>query len=221
MESDGKNLPWLKFLQEGEPACCFYTTEEEFFSISLPFFQESLFEKNRRSLWILPPPWSFSDALKATELRFGTSLKALIKKRQLLMIGWDQWYGTEAPLNGLLKKTASHLDEALQDGYEGLSLFSHSPARSSNYWKDFYLFEEAISRKFSKKQLLSVCAYSVIDCPTSAIPTIARNYSLCLIHRGTEWEWLSHPPTAKQLPNKPISYRQTADVSGHSSSLRR
>jgi len=181
---------WLDSLAEANRACFFYTTEEEFFSIALPYLKECLENSRERFLWILPPQLVFSKAREELDKKIGSALDQHLRRRRFLIVPWDKWYGTERSIQDLLKKSDQILQEALHDGFEGLRILSHSPDRTSSYWKDFFSYEEASSRRFKNKPVISLCAYSLIDCPAQAISSIALNHSICMIHRGSEWEWL-------------------------------
>lgn len=184
---------WLESLKkDGTHACFFYTTEEEFFSIATPFLKEGLEGSRERCLWIIPPHISFVKAKADLNQKFEGSIEPLLRRRRLLLIPWDKWYGTELPIQDILKRSSRLLKETLNEGFEGLRILSHSPHRTSSYWKDFFLYEEALPKRLKEKPFVSLCAYSLMDCPAQAISSIALNHTLCLIHRGLEWEWLTH-----------------------------
>ena len=185
---------WLDSLDQGSHACFFYTTDDEFFAIALPFLKEGLEHSRDRLLWILPPNVSFAKAKQGLSERLQNDLEPHLRRRRLIMIPWEKWYGTEQSIQNLLKRGQQFLKEANNDGFEGLRILSHSPHRTSSYWKDFFLYEESFPKRFKGKPFVSLCAYSLIDCPAQAISSIARNHSLCLIHRGSEWEWLLNKP---------------------------
>lgn len=185
---------WLDSVGPGTHACFFYTTEEEFFSIATPFLKEGLEDSREKLLWILPPNFSLAKARGFIEEMLAPSFDLLIKRRRLLLLPWDKWYGSELAIQTLLMRTQQMFKEALQMGFDGLRILTHSPHRSSSYWKDFFLYEESFPKRFGRKPVVSLCAYSLIDCPAQAISSIALNHSLCLIHQGSEWEWLVQKP---------------------------
>lgn len=182
---------WLESLNKGSHACFFYTTGEEFLAIASPYLHKGFEITKERCLWILPPG-------QALDRKLIDRFEIHLKRRQLMLIPWENWYGTERSIQDLLKRTQRHLKEALEEGWKGLRILSHSPHRTSPYWKDFFLYEEALPKRLRSLPFISLCAYSLIDCPAHAISSIALNHSLCLIHRGNEWEWLMNKP-ANQL----------------------
>lgn len=190
---------WLESLNKESHACFFYTTDEEFLSIALPFLKEGLEESREKCLWILPPELSFDEARNLLSQKLGSMLEIYLKRRRLMMITWDKWYGTEQSIQGLLKRGEQVFKQCLGEGFEGLRVLSHSPHRTSSYWRDFFLYEEAIVKRFRNKPVVSLCAYSLIDCPAQAISSIAMNHAICLIHRGSQWEWLKNKPTRSVL----------------------
>ncbi|MBI4223441.1 MAG: MEDS domain-containing protein, partial [Deltaproteobacteria bacterium] len=187
---------WLDSIEKETHACFFYTTEEEFFAIAGPYLQTGL-EKGgqERLLWILPPNYSFARGKEALETEWGSSVEAHLRRRRLILMPWDRWYGLEVSIQELLKRARQLLDETLAAGFQSLKILTHSPHRSSSYWKDFFIYEEAFPKRFGRRPVVSLCAYSLIDCPAQAVSSVALNHSFCLIHRGSEWEWLEnkHP----------------------------
>ena len=194
MESSHYKSHWLAPLKSGTHACFFYTTHEEFFSIAVPFLQNSLTTIKERTLWILPPRFSFQDAKEILLRHLSLNLDAMLRLRRLLILPWDKWYGAELSTQDLLKRKKQILKETQRAGYEGLRILSHSPSKDSNYWKDFLLHEEAVS-KSKLKGILYLCGYSLVDCPVPAISLIASNHTHCLIHHEQEWEWLLNQPS--------------------------
>lgn len=192
MEALSNRPSWLDSLGDGAHACFFYTTEEEFLSIVTPYLKDSLENSRDRLLWILPPTFSLAKAKEFLAETIVHPLDFLLKRRRLILLPWEKWYGSEMAIQALLNRTSELLKEAEQSGFDGLRVLTHSPDRSSSYWKDFFLYEESFPNRFRKKPVISLCAYSLIDCPAQAISSIALNHSLCLIHQGSEWEWLQN-----------------------------
>lgn len=201
MEPLANRPNWLDSIRKGTHACYFYTTDEEFFAIAAPYLTENLEQTSReRLLWILPPSYSFSRGREVLEKELGGCVEAHLKRRRLIILPWDRWYGLEVSTQELLKRAKLLLEETLTAGFESLKILTHSPHRSSSYWKDFFLYEEAFPKRFGRQPVVSLCAYSLIDCPAQAVSSVALNHSLCLIHRGSQWEWLEN----KQA--KPVAF---------------
>lgn len=206
METFEENPDWLRPLTEGTHACFFYTTPSEFFSIAAPYFHAAFTSMKERTLWILPPHFTFQRAVAELQAFFNCDLETLMEMRRLVIIPWEKWYGTEISIRKMVQRHLKILKETLRDGFETLRVLSHSPAKSSPYWKDFLLYEESASRGAKTKPLISLCGYSLIDCPAAAISPIAANHSLCLIHHGEEWHWLS-TPASNLLQSFSVGYK--------------
>lgn len=192
MNLDPRKPIWLDSVGPGTHACFFYTSEEEFGSIATPFLKEGLDNSRERLVWILPPTFSLVKAKEFLAGAIAQPLDFLLKRRRLILLPWEKWYGSEIAIQALLNRTIALLKETQQNGLDGLRILTHSPHRSSPYWKDFFLYEGSFPNRFRRKPILSLCAYSLIDCPAQAISSIALNHSLCLIHQGNEWEWLQN-----------------------------
>jgi len=192
MDPNPSRPNWLAPLTVGTHACFFYTTSEEFFSIAAPYLAEGFGSLKERCLWILPPKLSFLKAKHDMQQYLSFDLDPLLKLRRFMMVPWEKWYGAEIAIQDLLRRGRHILKETLHDGFEGLRILGHSPDKSSAYWKDFLLYEETVGRSVRPKPFISLCGYSLIDCPAAAIPPIASNHSHCLIHHGSEWEWLTN-----------------------------
>jgi len=122
--------------------------------------------------------------------------------RRLILYPWNQWYGKEISTQKLLTLGRRIVKVTLKEGYESLRVLSHAPAKTSPYWKDFLSIRRLIAQKRGDNPFQTLCAYSLVDCPAAAISAVAENHNLCLIHHGSEWEWLSHTvsPPKRSIP---------------------
>lgn len=186
-----QNSKWLNPLQDGSHACFFYTTEEEFAEITVPYVMESLNSMKERFLWVLPPRFSLMWGKQWLEEKLGFDVDTWIRLKRLMIYPWEKWYGKEIPIQDLLHLGRCMMKKTVRAGFERIRILSHAPAKTSPYWKDFLTFESLLAKKNTKgKPFISLCAFSLIDCPVQAISSIAESHSLCLIHHGSEWEWL-------------------------------
>lgn len=191
MSGEDYKPEWLDSLEEGCHACFFYTTQDEFFEITAQYLEEGFSLAKERVLWVLPPHLSIFIAKTRLEERMDKTLDAYIQMRRLILMPWENWYGKEISTQELLTLGRRILKITLKEGFEQLRILTHAPAKSSPYWKDFLALNEALSRKQNKGGYTIFCAYSLIDCPVVAIPLIAENHQLCLMHHGSDWEWFS------------------------------
>src|SRR3989338_2534789 len=104
MLSNLEQLPWLQAVQQETLGCFFYTTEEEFFSITVPYLYEGLKLKNERCLWILPPHYSFAEGVDFLEEEFEMRVRPFLRSRRLLLVQWDNWFGSEISVSRMIRK---------------------------------------------------------------------------------------------------------------------
>lgn len=207
METSTGKPEWLCPLTVGSHACFFYTTEDDFFFITAPYLKEALTSLRERTLWILPPHYSFSKAKADLQKFIPLDLNTLLEMRRLILVPWENWYGTEMPVRKLLMRHFRILKETLKEGFDTLRILSHAPAKESHYWREFLLYQESLSRSLKPKPFIFLCGYSLIDCPSAAISSIAANHNMCLVQHGSEWEWLSYRPDVADIPSNILHSR--------------
>ena len=181
---------WLRELEETRQGCFFYTTEEEFVSISRSYIQNGIQNIKERILWVLPPHYSVKMAKGFLEAFYGEEVESFIRMKRLLLLTWNSWFGKNLDLKKVTRRSLQYALESYQAGFEGLRILSHAPSKYSEEWGSFLDYHKRLKTQKQRLPYISFTAYSLIDCPMTAISDIAEDHSLCLIHYGSEWEWL-------------------------------
>lgn len=182
--------PWIQELERTRHGCFFYTTEEEFVFISRDYIKEGIQNIKERILWVLPPHYSIRMGMELLEEKFGSEVESWIRMKRLLILTWATWFGQTLEPRKVTQRSIKYTREAYQSGFEGLRILTHAPSKYSENWNNFLEYQTSLKHYSELPPYLSFTAYSLIDCPVSAIASIAIDHPLCLIHYGTEWEWL-------------------------------
>lgn len=183
-------IPWIRELEKTRRGCFFYTTEEEFLSVSIDYIKEGTQNINERVIWILPPQHTIRMAMGFLEGAFGREAESLIRMKRLMLLQWNSWFGRELEPKRVMQRGIKYAKEAYQEGFEGIRFLSHAPSKYSESWGGFLEFQNSLRGRTEKLPYLSFTAYSLMDCPVTAIASIAEDHDLCLIHYGSKWEWL-------------------------------
>lgn len=191
MKRQTHSLKWLSHLNPSERACFFYTTCEELLELVAQYFNDSFASETDQAVWILPPGESRKSANRLLQEHSESDIDTRVGLKQLILIPWDEWFGQEVSTQSLLKLGRCMEKDALANGFERIRFLSHAPAKSSPYWKDFLAYEETVVKRRSVPHL-SLTAFSLRECPATAIAKIAAAYHCCFIHYGSDWEWIEN-----------------------------
>ncbi len=175
------DVPW------GMHFCQFYQTKEDLMEIVIPYFKAGL-ENNEFCIWVTQS----SEVKGAKEaLRTAiTDVDVYFEKGQIEIIpyghGWvnEGISDLERALNGWGKK----LDEALNNGYEGLRLTENIFHLEKKDWGNFADYEKKLDSIIGNYQMMFLCTYSLDRCNATEILDVVLNHRFALIKREGRWE---------------------------------
>lgn len=149
------NLPW------GTHFCQFYQTKENLIDILIPYFKAGL-ENNEFCMWVTSQPLTVKEAEEALKNAVPYA-DTYFKRGQIEIISYKDWYIPEDTfdskriLNGWMNK----LNQALDNGYEGLRLSGNTFWLEKEYWAEFIQYEEEINDVIGKSNMMAICTYSL------------------------------------------------------------
>ncbi len=91
---------------------------------------------------------------------------------------------SERVLNGWVEK----LNQALENGYDGLRLTENTFWLEKKDWSDFADYEEKLDSIIGNYQMMALCTYSLDRCNATEIIEVIINHQFALIKREGKWE---------------------------------
>jgi DNA-binding CsgD family transcriptional regulator len=177
-----RDLPW------GEHFCLFYETKEDLLDTVVPYFKAGL-DSNEFCVWAVSEP--------LTEAEARSALRRAVPgfERDLADLGIDIVPGREWYLNGegvdperITDSWHEKLRGALAAGYEGLRVSGNAFWIGSEYWQDFYDYEEGLHGCTAGQPMIVLCTYPLLEIRPSDILDVARVHQHTLARRKGVWE---------------------------------
>lgn len=175
-------MPW------GSHLCQFYHTKRDLLEILLPYFKAGL-KNNEFCMWITSEPLSAKEAKEALK-KETKNLDRLIKKGQIEILDYNQWYtkggrfNADRVLAGWIKKERY----ALRKGFSGLRLMGNTLWLERKDWKNFTEYEAEVNSTIGGHKMLAICTYSLDKCGALEIIDVIANHQFALMKRGGKWE---------------------------------
>ncbi|WP_410509125.1 PAS domain S-box protein [Methanosarcina hadiensis] len=176
------DIPW------GTHFCQFYQTEEDLIEIVVPYFKAGL-ENSEFCMWITSQPLSVDEAKEALR-KSVPDIDDHINKGQIEIIPHEEWYlkegvfDSERVLNGWVEK----LNNALENGYDGLRLSGNTFWLEKRDWDSFVDYEKEIDRILGNYRMIALCTYCLDRCSSTGIIDVVVNHQFALIKKEGEWE---------------------------------
>jgi PAS domain S-box-containing protein len=175
-------IPW------GTHFCQFYQTKEDLAEVLAPYFKAGL-ENNEFCMWITSESMDVEEAKEALR-KAVPDIDAYLGKGQIEIIPYIHWYVDEGLFDSkrVLKGWIEKLDNALENGYEGLRLSGNTFWLKKEDWDDFIAYEEEIDRVLGNCRMLVLCTYSLDRCNSTEIIDVVVNHQFALVKKQGEWE---------------------------------
>jgi PAS domain S-box-containing protein len=176
------NVPW------GTHFCQFYQTKQDLIDILVPYFKTGL-ENNEFCMWITSEPLQVEEAKQALAAVVN-DIDAYIKKGQLLMLDYSQWYTKSGKFNAdnVLEGWVNKLNTALHQGFDGLRLTGNTFWLEKKDWTDFYEYNSTLDKIIIKYQMLALCTYPLDKYGVHEIIDIVVNHQFALIKKAGNWK---------------------------------
>jgi len=167
--------------------CHFYQTKKDLLDILVPYFKAGL-EHNESCMWITSEPLNTEGAKLALESELG-DLNSYIKRKQLAILKYDQWYlkAGQLDFNKTLLSWIDKEEEALGNGFDGLRLSGNTSWIESNRWKNLMYYEKAVDIAIVKHRMLAICSYPQDKYKIDDLVDISSRHQNSLIKKSGKW----------------------------------
>lgn len=195
-------MPW------GTHLCQFYQTKRDLLEILIPYFKAGL-KNNEFCMWVTSEPLSAKEAKDA--LKKGVkSLDRLLKKGQIEILDYSQWYkkGGRFNANKVLAGWIEKERHALRRGFSGLRLTGNTFWLEKKDWKNFTEYEAKVNNTIGGHRMLALCTYSLDKCNAAQVIDVVNNHQFALIKREGKWVSVESSSYRKAADNlKEVSHK--------------
>jgi PAS domain S-box-containing protein len=107
---------------------------------------------------------------------------------QLEIISTAEWYLEDSSFDGggVLQAWMSKLNEALEEGYEGMRVTGNPDWLDTRSWPGFIAYEKSI-HELDPGKMVVLCSYNLGECSASALLDVVTNHEFALVRRDGEW----------------------------------
>ena len=175
------DVPW------GTHFCQFYQTKENLIDILVPYFKAGL-ENNEFCMWVTSQPLTVKEAEESLKNAVPYA-DTYLKTGQIEIVSYTDWYtkkgtfNSERILNGWIDK----VNQALNNGYEGLRLSGNTFWFEKEDWAEFIQYEKEIDNVIGKYNMMAICTYSLDKCSADDVIDVVNNHQFALTELKGEW----------------------------------
>ncbi|MDD5194601.1 MAG: MEDS domain-containing protein, partial [Candidatus Omnitrophica bacterium] len=140
--------------------CLYYSSEEDYLNLVIPFLTRGLLD-NQFCMWLILPQWDIEKAL--TELRKSIeNIDAYIEKGQFEIVRCEEWYGLSATFNPIemLGKWNKKEKDILARGFKGLWVCGDGSWVCDQDWEKLISYEASVDRIIDETTITALCTYS-------------------------------------------------------------
>jgi PAS domain S-box-containing protein len=200
-------VPW------GTHFCQFYQTKEDLINILIPYFKEGL-KNNEFCMWVTSEPLSKEEAEESIR-KVTPDFDKYLRRGQIEIIPYTEWYlkngdfNHQRVLNGWLEK----MNQALNEGYDGLRLTGNTFWLEKYIWKDFTDYELEVNNVIGNYKMLAICTYSLDKCGANDILDVVSTHQFALIKREGTWKLIesSELKETKEMLKAEVEERKQID----------
>lgn len=174
-------VPW------GTHFCQFYQTKQDLIDILVPYFKAGL-ENNEFCMWVTSKPLGVEEAKRALRKAI-PEIDVYLEKGQIEIIPYTYWYvkdgifDSQKVLNGWIEK----LNQALDNGYEGLRLTGNTFWLEKKDWNSFVDYEKEIDSIIGNYSMIALCTYCLDRCSATEIIDVVINHQFALVIKEDKW----------------------------------
>ncbi|MGB9929513.1 MAG: MEDS domain-containing protein, partial [Methanosarcina sp.] len=175
-------------LSWGSHFCQFYETKADLLDILVSYFKAGL-ENSEFCMWIVSQPSEVEEA-KEILRKAVPDFEIYLDKGQIEIINYSQAYVNEETSDSeiMLKSWIGKLNQALNNGYEGLRLTNSTFPLGKKDWNSFTDYGEKLDSSIGNYQIIALCTYFLDKYSTTEIIDVVLNHQFALIKREGKWE---------------------------------
>jgi DNA-binding CsgD family transcriptional regulator len=168
--------------------CLFYETTEDLLDTVVPYFKAGL-ENNEYCVWAVSEPLTEADAMAALG-RAIPGFDRTLACRNIDILPGREWYlkGEGVDPEKIVGGWNEKLRRALDAGYKGLRVSGNAFWLGSDYWQDFYDYEEELNGFTAGRPIIVLCTYPLAESKPTDILDVARVHQHTLARRKGVWE---------------------------------
>ncbi len=189
------NVPW------GTQFCQFYQTKEDLIDILIPYFKTGL-ENNEFCFWVTSQPLEAEEAKEALR-KAVPDIDVYLGNGQIEIVSFTCGYANEGVFDSEkdISWWVKKLDQVLSSGYDGLRMAGNTSWLKGE-WNYFLDYEIKMDGNFGKRQMISLCPFSLDMCSAAEIIDIAFKHQFALIKREGKWERIENTGRENTLKQK-------------------
>jgi DNA-binding CsgD family transcriptional regulator len=176
------DLPW------GEHFCLFYDTKGDLLDMVVPYFRVGL-DSNEFCVWAVSDPLTEAEA-EAALRRAVPGFDRYLADQSIEIVPGREWYlkGGDVDPERIAGSWHEKLQHARASGYEGLRVSGNAFWLGSQYWQDFYDYEEELEGCVAGQSMILLCTYPLAESRPTDILDVARVHRHTLARRKGVWE---------------------------------
>lgn len=180
------NLSW------GTHFCQFYRTKEELEELLAPFFKTGL-ENNEFCLWITSEPLDSKEA-KNILRKIIPDFDISLENGQIEITSFTDCCLEEGEFgkDKLLNRLSEKLDQAQENGYEGLRLSWNTSSLKKEDWDSLIDFEKKMDSFISNSSVIALCTCSLNNYDITEILDLISKHQFTLVKKEEKWKLIEN-----------------------------
>jgi hypothetical protein len=182
-------VPW------GDHSCVFFNSDEELFSLVVPYIKAGL-EDNEFCMWITGEPVTEKEAFEALE-RVLPHAHQYLAHGQIEITPSRQWYLPSGKFDAqlVLDNWLSRAQRAEAKGFAGIRIAGNPVwLRSEEDWRQFKQYEESVHQRIRTERFLALCTYPTVIFQGKHIQDTLSTHNSAYVRTGDLWQRLELSP---------------------------
>jgi len=148
------DIPW------GTHIAQLFEYKEDYYKIMVPFLQSGLIN-NEVCVWIYDGQDSDREIIEMIGRRIG-NIEKYLERGQLRVFRNTEWYLEDENFSEIRvsRKWNNLIQEALDNGYDGLRAVADVTCLLERYWGNFSQYEEYIQKTITELPFIAACLYN-------------------------------------------------------------
>lgn len=165
------DIPW------GTHIAQLFEYKEDYYKIMVPFLQSGLIN-NEVCVWIYDGQDSDREIIEMIGRRIG-NIEKYLERGQLRVFRNTEWYLEDENFSEIRvsRKWNNLIQEALDNGYDGLRAVADVTCLLERYWGNFSQYEEYIQKTITELPFIAACLYNTARLGPFEIADIIKNHS--------------------------------------------